>query len=281
MSNDPATQLYTAFVAAMNARDWKSAQEVFAPVTSVNGVDTPADALVQQISGISALGPDLVSTVDVVLPSANGTMAYSRVIHHFTLAQDAMGAKATGSPIEFAEASFFWVKEGKVYKNFTIVDFDGLRSGVAEVPRVGPTLKAVAPAPEGFDLLATYKKYVDCVQRGPDIDELSNYCPEKLTVNGHEVELEQYISGIEAAKSTIEGMHWELVEAVVDNEKQQIATRVMLTGRPVKEFAGAQPTGNTVEFAEHVLYQFDGGKIKQVVQLMDLEGFRASLQKSA
>jgi predicted ester cyclase len=270
-------ELYTAFVKAINARDWQAAQAVLSPTTNVNGEDTPAEALVQKVAGLSMIGPDLVSTIDYLLPSPCGTKAFSRIIHRFTLTQDVMGAKATGAPVEFAEASFFFATEGKISKIYTILDFDGMRSGAAEVRKVAPTMTANAPAPAGFDLLASYKSYVDCVQRGPTVEELSKYCHERMIVNNQEIALEQFIATLNGAKATIEGMHWDLVEAIVDEEKQQIATRVILTGTPVAEFAGKAPNGKGVEFPEHVLYQLEGGKIKQMVQLMDLEVYRTSL----
>jgi predicted ester cyclase len=192
-----------------------------------------------------------------------------------------LGVKATGNPVEFAEASFFWVKDGKVYKNYTIIDMAALSKGEGVDYKVAASMTAANPAPEGFDLLATYKAYVDCVQQGPTADSLSKFCHSSMTLNSKEVSLEEYLGKIEGAKASIEGLKWELVETVVDEKKQQIAARVILTGKPVQDFAGVAPTGNSVRFPEHVLYQFDGGKIKQVVQLMDFNSYRASLQVGA
>lgn len=273
--------IYTAFVEAINARDWPAAQAVLAPTFTANDVETTPEALTQQIAGLSAAGPDLTSTIDFMLPSSCGTKAFSRIIHRFTLAQDALGVKATGKPVEFAEASFFWVKDGKVYKNFTIIDMAALAKGEGVDYKIASSMTAANPAPEGFDLLAAYRSYVELVQQGPTVENLSKFCHENLNVNNKDIKLEEYVGNIEEAKATIEGMHWDLVETVVDEQKQQIAARVVLTGKPVKDFAGIAPTGNSVRFPEHVLYQFDGAKIKQVVQLMDFNAYRSTLQTNA
>ncbi|KAK0384442.1 hypothetical protein NLU13_8528 [Sarocladium strictum] len=143
-------ELYTAFVAAINAREWQAAQAVLAPTVNVNSEDVPAEGL---------------------------------------------GHK------------------------------------------VAPTMATDVTAPAGFDLLASYTSYVDCVQRGPVVEDFSKYCSERLVVNNQNVALEQFSEILEGAKGTFEEMHWNLVEAVVDEEKQQIATRVMLTGQPVRDFA--------------------------------------------
>lgn len=105
------------------------------------------------------------------------------------------------------------------------------------VRKIAPTMATDVLAPAGFDLLASYISYVNCVQRGPVVEDLSKYCSERLVVNNQNVALEQFFAILEGAKGTFEEMLWNLVEAVVDEEKQQSQSRVMLTGQPVRDFA--------------------------------------------
>lgn len=105
------------------------------------------------------------------------------------------------------------------------------------VRKFAPTMTTDVPAPADCDLLASHTSCVDCVQRGPVAEDLSDYCTERLVANNQNVALEQFFAILEGTRGTVEGMHWNLVEAVVDEEKQQIATRVMLTGQPVRDFA--------------------------------------------
>ena len=273
-----AGELYTSFVAAMNARDWATAESLLAPSPTVNGQPLSSAFLITQISGLSGLGPDLVSTIDLIHETQAGDAAFTRVIHRLTLSQDAFGAKATGKPVEFAEHSLFKVEDGKVAVINTMMDFEALREGAEEQIRWAPKLVQPAPAPEGFDLQATYDAYVASLNDRTFNQKYLEFTNDTLTHNTNDLTADQFRGFLEEATKIIEGQKYHVAETIVDNEKQRIAARIVISGTPAKEFRGMKPTGKSVEFPENALYQFDGGKIKQITALLDLDAYRKGLE---
>lgn len=265
-------EIYTSFVEAMNARDWEKVQSFLADSLTVNGIDTNSKTLVSQLQGLSAIGPDIKSSVDFITPDSAGGKAFSRVIHRMTLAQDAMGATATGKAAEFAEQSIFWSQDGKVNRIYTISDFDDLRKGNEKVATAAEVV--AKPGPSGSDILATFKSYVDTLNKKTTAEDFPKYFHDHVSFNNIDIELEKFREIIDSSSEFIEGLKFTLAETVVNEEKQQIGARILYAGKPVKEFKGVEPTGKSVEFSEHCFYQFDDGKIKQMVTLLDMEVFR-------
>ncbi|KAH8178997.1 snoaL-like polyketide cyclase domain-containing protein [Sarocladium implicatum] len=266
-------EIYPKFVESMNARDWEATQSMLADDLTVNGVQTNSQTLVAQLQSLGNLGPDISSSIDfVIADDSDPSKAFSRVIHRLTLAQDAMGAKATGNPAEFAEQSIFWAEGGKITKIYTISDFEDLRKGTSSVPKA----QIVEPksAPNDFDIEASFRSNIDSFNNKTMEQDLPKYCHPVIIFNGVEIELDKFRELLMQTIDFMEGISFTITDTVVNKDKQQIAARILYKGKPVKEFRGVEPTGKSVDFAEHCFYQFDEGKIKQMVSLMDIEVFR-------
>ncbi|CCF47330.1 hypothetical protein CH063_04122 [Colletotrichum higginsianum] len=91
--------------------------------------------------------------------------------------------------------------------------------------------------------------------------------------------LEEYRRGVEGSREAISGLRFEIQELLVDDETQQVAARLQITGTPVAEFAGARPNGKAVKFHEHCMYRFDKGKIALVWATMELDAYRRQLEE--
>ncbi|KAK4161858.1 hypothetical protein QBC43DRAFT_322911 [Cladorrhinum sp. PSN259] len=130
-----------------------------------------------------------------------------------------------------------------------------------------------------------YRAYVACINSGPEgmraaaaDGGIGKYVSEKgVKRNGVLLEVDRYTNLMVDAMDAVEGLKFDLKAVVVDEERQMIAARLEFAGTPVKTFQGAVPTGEEVEWAEHVFYWLDKGKIAEVLSVVDWETYREGL----
>jgi len=178
------------------------------------------------------------------------------------------------------------------------VDFeDGKISGVwemqEEVPRrrkrdmrkkfktVGlPTRRRELEEGKVEDLEDWYREYIGVINSGAEAmrEFLGAYCRESgVKRNGILLPIERYIGLMADVQEAVEGLTFEVTNVVADEERQMVAARIEFVGTPVKMYMGAAPTGDEVEWAEHVFYWLDAGKIAEVISIVDWEAYREGL----
>lgn len=82
---------------------------------------------------------------------------------------------------------------------------------------------------------------------------------------------------MEDSFEAISGLVFNVRDLIVDEERQQICSRIEFTGTPVRSYAGAEPNGRSVRFAEHALYWLDKGQITRVFTVIDWQSYRKQL----
>jgi predicted ester cyclase len=82
---------------------------------------------------------------------------------------------------------------------------------------------------------------------------------------------------MEDSFEVISGLVFSVRDLIVDDERQQIFSRIEFTGTPVRPYAGVEPNGRPVRFAEHAIYWLDRGKIARVVTVIDWKSYREQL----
>lgn len=83
---------------------------------------------------------------------------------------------------------------------------------------------------------------------------------------------------MEDAQEAIPDMIFQVVDLIVDEDKQQVAARLEFTGTPVKNWEDVEPNGKEVNFSEQAFYWFEKGKICSVVSVVDMEAYRKQMR---
>lgn len=126
-------------------------------------------------------------------------------------------------------------------------------------------------------LKTRYKAYIDAINGRIMSQTLPAFCHDVVIHNGKSLPLAEYQKLMDDAQAVIQDLEFSIASSTVDFDKQLLAARLDFRGKPVGEFAGVTPLEGMekeVRFSEIVFYWFRGGKIAQVVSLVDLVDYR-------
>ncbi|KAG6368935.1 hypothetical protein INS49_003153 [Diaporthe citri] len=130
-------------------------------------------------------------------------------------------------------------------------------------------------------LAETYREYVRTFMADPATAtaRLPHFLHQPVTHNTHPLTVLEYHNLGQAVRDAIPDLGCEIVDLVADGARQVVAARLEFAGTLVRPFAGAQPPaeggGRFVRIGEVVFYWFDGGRIREVVSLVDMGGLGA------
>lgn len=133
-------------------------------------------------------------------------------------------------------------------------------------------------------LADTYREYISTFMADPPATALASlprFLHQPVTHNRRAIGVEEYHGLIQEARGAIPDIGCEIVDLIADEERQVVAARLEFRGTLVRPFAGAQPPaggGLPVRIGEIVFYWFDGGKLREVVSLVDLKGLKDQAQ---
>ncbi|KAK2052688.1 SnoaL-like polyketide cyclase [Colletotrichum caudatum] len=233
------------------------------------------DRLRSRVEGLAAFQ----IKIDTLLVDKKAKAVAVRYINRVTLTDAMVYADTDGKTYEFDEQCFVWFDDrGKIARMLTLQDNDGIRHQTPEAAVTPRFFTRTAPK-EPVDLAAAYRKYVASINHGTMAKEFPRYCKREVRHNNRLLPVEDYWRGMEASKEAISGLHFHIQELLVDDETQQLAARLQITGLPVAEFAGAKPNGKTVKFHQHCMYRYDNGKIALVWATMELDSYRRQLEE--
>lgn len=131
-------------------------------------------------------------------------------------------------------------------------------------------------------LAETYREYIQTFMADAPraTANLPHFLHQPVTHNTHHLTVSEYHNLGQVVRDAVPDLGCEIVDLIADEGRQVIAARLEFTGTLVKPFAGAQPPagggGRVVSIGEVVFYWFDGGRIREVVSLVDMGGFGAS-----
>ncbi|KAH8171832.1 snoaL-like polyketide cyclase domain-containing protein [Sarocladium implicatum] len=277
-----ASEVITKLVAGLNARDSAALGDLTSESLLINGHEEPRSQFVATVLKLAQISPDISTTIDTTVISTNGDSGFVRCIHRMTLTQPTLGYEPRTVPSEFLETIFVRVVDGKLVEINTISElkaFAGIKNLDEEVKRVKSI--EVQPVPEGVDLRANYEAFVACLNDRSiqEREVAARFFCETVMHNGVDISLDDSLGYLRKTTTVIEDQKYNLQEVIVDTEKQQIATHVVITGTPRKPLYGVEPTGKGVEFPAHIVYQLSGGKFRQIYNLSDVKAYRDCLEK--
>ncbi|KAK1624829.1 SnoaL-like polyketide cyclase [Colletotrichum phormii] len=217
--------------------------------------------------------------IDTLLVDKKAQAVAVRYINCVTLAEAMMDVDPVGTTYEFDEQCFVWFDDrGKISRMLTLQDNDGIRLQTPEAATTPRFFMRSLPA-EPIDLAATYRKYVASINRRSMVKEFPRYCKKELRHNNRVLSVQDYARSMQYSQEAISGLWFNIQELLVDEETQQVAVRLQISGTPVQEFADAKPNGKSVKFHQHCMYRYDKGKIALVWATMELDSYRRQLQE--
>ncbi|KAK7703461.1 hypothetical protein SLS64_009131 [Diaporthe eres] len=124
-------------------------------------------------------------------------------------------------------------------------------------------------------LAETYKEYIQTFMADATTAtaRLPHFLHQPVTHNTHPLTITEYHNLGQVVRDAIPDLGCEIVDLIADEERQVVAARLEFAGTLVRPFAGApQPPagGRAVKIGEVVFYWFDGGRIREVVSLVDM-----------
>lgn len=130
-------------------------------------------------------------------------------------------------------------------------------------------------------LAETYKEYIQTFMADAPTAtaRLPHFLHQPVTHNTHPLAVAEYHNLGQVVRDAVPDLGCEIVDLIADEDRQVVAARLEFAGTLVKPFAGAQPPegggGRAVGIGEVVFYWFDGGRIREVVSLVDMGGLGA------
>ncbi|OLN81859.1 hypothetical protein CCHL11_07008 [Colletotrichum chlorophyti] len=243
-----------------------------------NRTQTREDHITRLRSRVEGLASFRVK-IDTLLVDKKAQAVAARYINRVTVADAMMYVDPVGKTYEFDEQCFVWFDErGKISRILTLQDNDGIRRQTPEAPTTPRFLTRSFPK-EPVDLASLYRAYVASINNHTTKSEFPRLCRREVRHNNRVMSLDDYRRSMNASQEAISGLKFEIQELLVDEETQQVAARLEITGTPIAEFADAKPNGKSVKFHEHCMYRFDKGKIALVWATMELDSYRRQLEE--
>ncbi|KAI7785041.1 hypothetical protein LA080_008440 [Diaporthe eres] len=132
----------------------------------------------------------------------------------------------------------------------------------------------------GRPLAETYREYIQTFMADATTAtaRLPHFLHQPVTHNTHPLTVPEYHNLGQVVRDAVPDLGCEIVDLIADEERQVVAARLEFAGTLVRPFTGAQPPpagGRAVKIGEVVFYWFDGGRIREVVSLVDMGGLGA------
>lgn len=130
-------------------------------------------------------------------------------------------------------------------------------------------------APVTSGLAGIYRNYIDCLNRR-DLEDLGRFVTGDVRRNGVALGLDGYRRMLEDNIAQIPDLRFDIRLLVA--EGAHVAARLWFDVRPKGEFLGLAVDGRKVAFAEHAIYEFRDGRIREVWSVIDKAAIEAQLR---
>ncbi|KAH7160440.1 SnoaL-like polyketide cyclase-domain-containing protein [Dactylonectria estremocensis] len=263
-----AANLFRDFLDALNRRDWDAMSEKIGPGVLREGETVATSLFLNELKTQAGALSDATSKIHTLVVGEAAAKVAAIVLH---------SGSSGGRKTEWAEFVFCGFENGtfEEYTNLKDHETVGVLRSVASGASVPDQVSNQA---SDVDLGAVYLQYIDAINTQTMAKHFPKYCQPLVVHNGRDLSMDEYRGFIESSLAEVEGLYFDVVGLVVDDKAQRVAARIELTGRPVKEFLGMQPTGRDIKFMEHVFYEFREGKIARVWSALDLAAVKACLE---
>ncbi|CAH0032715.1 unnamed protein product [Clonostachys rhizophaga] len=260
-------QAFLSFVAGIKRHDEKAISALLAADLNHNGQQVGKQEYLDELLKATAGTQDIV--VDMLIVSSQRPAVAARLIHHSDQGHQ-------------QHPEYVFVH----FSPQPSLQITSIRSLADEASSSPIALSPSAPTPEDTtavkDLPSFYTDYIASINTHTMEKDFPRFCQPNLTHNTRSLDIPSYIHLIESSFEDIRGLHFNVVDLVADEAKQQVASRIEFTGRPVRPFRGVEPgaNGEEVKFHEHAFYFLEGGRIVRVWSVLDMDAYKKCLGRS-
>jgi predicted ester cyclase len=270
------------FLDIYNLRNWHKLKELVHPHLTFNEEEISLAQYKTILQDTKAAMSKCDMSMGAIVYDSAGERVATRFLVHGKLNKPYMGVQPSGEGFTYAKHALYHFRFGKISRVTELVDLDQLRRQTLIPPVAKPPVPAdQATALSAQELKDFYMSYIGCINRGRETmrASLADFCQPHVQWSGRRLSLAAYRALMEETQDCVEGVRFEVGDdgLVVDAMRQRIAARIEFAGTPVKQFAGAEPNGKQVRFAEHAMYWLDGGKITRVETVIDWEAYRSQM----
>ncbi|RYP07793.1 hypothetical protein DL764_002298 [Monosporascus ibericus] len=271
--------VYESLVRCINDGQWEDLPRYMHQSCEINGRAHSPESYVAEMrtGGVSEI------LLDAVTVDEKTQRLASTVLVKWKPSKDADGFNATGKTVQFMEQRLNWFVDGKLSNTITLADRDAIHHQLSDsMAHYAPDFisnqpDAVEDTRPSSDLESTYRAYIDSINKRTMESDLRVFCHPQVVHNNKALALDNYRQLMQDAITVMPDINFGIHTLIVDEEAQRVAARLEFTGTPVKGMRDVQPTGRSVHFAEHVTYQFRGGKIARVWSVVDWVSYREQL----
>jgi predicted ester cyclase len=270
---------YHSWIAALQDRNTQAMHGFVADTITNDGRKSERSQYIQSV--VQTLQNPYAETinVDMCIVDAPALAIAARLIYYDKPIKNRSDSRINGEEFQWSVITFVWFNEEmQIIRTHNLTEMDNLNVGHHEY-HIAPTPRMkVEPGPAEYDIRAIYRGYLSAVNTQRSKTQLEMFCQPHITHNGQVSDLDEYLTILEDAFSRIQDYHLTIQELVTDEVTQRVAVRLELSGKPVAEAFGIQPTGRSVRFSEHAMYQLDGGKIAFLWALRDFKTYKQCLE---
>ncbi|KAB5549463.1 hypothetical protein GE09DRAFT_174932 [Coniochaeta sp. 2T2.1] len=263
----------------LNQQKWSQLGQVLANPLSYNERTMGSDAYLRSVQDDIEASSIVAWKLDIHVHDRKSNAIGARLLLsalNTTNAND-QTTVPNGRLIHYAQHTLFAIKAGKISEIKAITDVDMANQSLDHVDPSPPPLSKEGSQRRPLDLYQFYTSYIGCINSRTMENELHKYCLPQVIWGGRKLPVDEYRQLMEDSFDAISGLSFDVRDLVVDNDRQQIFSRIEFTGVPVRSYVGVEPNGRTVRFAEHAIYWLDAGKIARVVTVIDWKAYRKQL----
>jgi predicted ester cyclase len=248
-----------------NEGEWTILESLVQPIVIIDGESQQRSLFIADLS--SRAQSSGTSKLDSYVVDTNAQAIAARIIKTET-------ASSTEN-FQYQEIILAWFVDGRLSNLKTLRDNDARRAKQASETATPSLLQEAKPTT--LDLGALYRAYIRNINEHTMEASFENFCKPTVSHNAVEKTIAEYIVLIQESQSAIQGLCFEIQDLIVDSDSGRVAARLEFTGVPVKRWADADATGDSVKFHEHVMYWFDQGRMHWVWSIVDLDAYRKQL----
>jgi predicted ester cyclase len=155
------------------------------------------------------------------------------------------------------------------------VDLAAIHNG--ETTYVDTSVYPNEPAVPGVNISDQFAGYMEVLQTAK-YNELDKYFNQEVTQGGNTFPLQNFSAILASSRQAMPDLLLHAEYFIADQEKQQLAVFVKFNGTLVKQWDVISweklgPSNTTINFEEYVLYWWQGGKIRRVINTLDSAAF--------
>lgn len=183
---------------------------------------------------------------------------------------------SAGTPVVFAKHVGAFFNESAQFTEIHVqVDLNAIDT--LATTYVDTSVYPNEPAVANLSITSQFAGYMKTLQAAA-FDELDAYFNEEVTQGGNDFYLSNFTAILASSREAMPDLQLQADWVVADEEKQQLAAYVTFNGTlttqwDVITWAVVGPSNVTINFQEYVLYWFENGKIRRVINTLDSASF--------